>query len=228
MQQSWSIPSLSGILLLLACLTIHTNVHARATNIIQGGLHFQSVEMDLEVNGSIRQTRFNSIDVILRERLSPNLDGALKFGYLGISQKTNPIFAGQNIAGEYVGIDFRLHLIDTPSFKMLTNLDYRYAVADAEETDQTVEWRWHQVSIGLATLTQVSNHLHLSLGVNYLDINGVEKATGTIDQSLDFQAKDSLTGIIGLQLSTEDSGEIGIELKMGSSQGARLIFQRSF
>jgi len=218
----------NGIFILALCLVINDIVEAQEANYIQSALQIQTVKMDLDFGGSLRETRFNSIDISLREQLSQNVDGAFLFGYLDLIQKTNPITAGQNTSGEYIGIDLQWHILNYQRFKMLTSVNYHYAVSEAEIDAQKVEWQWHQVGLDLHSQTYLSKSLSFSLGVSATSINGVEKAIGTLDQGLDFKAKDSLTGHIALQLTTGRAGQIGIELKTGSLQGGRIIFQRSF
>jgi hypothetical protein len=111
---------------------------------------------------------------------------------------------------------------------MFSRLAYRYNQVSADVEDQSVEWTWHQGEIGLSTQTYVSDHISIGLGVNYITINGVETASGATNQRLDFKAKDSLTGHIGLQLELDRTGQIGVEFRTGSIQGGRLIFQRDF
>jgi len=215
-------------LIFICSMAVHNAVSAQQTDYTEASLNIQVIDIDLEIDGDIRTTQFGSLEFELREQLAQNLDGTLHFGYLDVSQNSNPIFVGTNTTGGYIGFDLRWHIIDEQRFKLTSIFDYRYSITDTSYNDQRVEWDWHQTSLALYSRTSISKSFSLGLGVNALNINGVERATGTINQTLDFQAKDSLTGIIGLQLTTEDSGEIGFELKMGSSQGARLIFQRSF
>ena len=218
----------TGTFILVLCLVISNPVSAQQASYIQSALHVQTVKADLDFTGSLRETRFNSIDISLREQLIQNVDGALLFGYLDLVQESNPISAGQNTIGEYIGIDLQWHMLNYPRFKMLTAVSYRYAVTDAEIDAQKVEWQWHQVGLGLRSQTYLSPSLSLILGVSTISINGVEKAVGTLDQALDFKAKDSLTGHIALQLTTGRAGQIGIEFQTGSLHGGRIVFQRTF
>ncbi|MGD8926886.1 MAG: hypothetical protein PVG20_08535, partial [Thioalkalispiraceae bacterium] len=191
-------------------------------------LHLQVIDTDLLFEGTVRPTEINSIDFVLREQLGNRLDGALLFGYLNTLQTDNPLFAGQDLGGEYIGLDLRIQLIDASVFKMFSRVAYRYNEVSADVADQKVEWTWHQGELGLDTRTYITNNVFIGLGANAITINGVEKATGATDQSLDFKAKDSLTGHIGLQLELDRTGQIGVEFRTGSIQGGRLIFQRDF
>ena len=218
----------TGTLIIIACLILDRTVQAQEADYIQAALHVQNVETELDVEGRLRETRFASINFSLREQLAETVDGALLLGYLDVRQKTNPILAGPNTAGGYIGIDLRWHLLNRERFKILTTLDYRYVYTDASIDDQKIEWRWHQLAIGLHTQTYISNSLFLILGASAINIDGVEKSRGPLNQDLDFTAHDSLTSHIGLQLGTGQSGEISVILQLGALQGGRIIFQRSF
>lgn len=218
----------TSVFITIICLVLNRAVEAQETDYIQATVHVQNVETELDVEGSLRETRFTSIDFSLREQLAETVDGALLLGYLDVRQKTNPVLAGQNTAGGYIGIDLRWHLLNRERFKMQTTLDYRYVNTDASIDDQKVEWRWHQIDIGLHTQTYISNSLFLILGASATNIDGVEKSRGPLNQDLDFTSNDSLTGHIGLQLATWHTGEISVILRIGSSQGGRISFQRSF
>lgn len=201
---------------------------AQQNDYLQSTLHLQAVRTDLDFEGFSRETKINSLDIEIREPLASNLDGAFLIGYLEAVQTNNPIFAGQNTAGGYAGFDLRLHLINTPYFKMLGSLDYRYSFTDAQIDDQKIEWKWHQVGVGLHTRISLSPFLHISLGASNHTISGVEKAVGTVNQTLDFKGEDSLTGHIGLQLELDHAAQIGMEFTTGSLQGGRITFQRKF
>lgn len=209
-------------------MTAHNAVIAQQTDYVTAALHIQVVDIDLDVEGNIRTTQFDSLELELREQLAQNFDGTLHFGYLDVTQNSNPIFAGTNTTGGYLGFDLRWHIISSQQFKLVSIFDYRYAFTDTSFDGQRVEWDWHQTSLGIHTRTFISKGLSIGLGANFLSINGVEKASGTINQNLDFKAEDSLTGHIGLQLELDQAGQIGIELKTGSLQGGRITFQRAF
>lgn len=215
-------------LIVVSSMTVHDVVTAQQTDYTQAALHIQVVDIDLDVEGSIRTTQFDSLELELSEQLAQDLDGILHFGYLDISQNSNPIFAGTNTTGGYLGFGLRWQLITNQRFKLSSRLDYRYAFTDTSVDDQRVEWSWHQTSLGIHSRTYFSKSFSLGLGASAISINGVEKASGTVNQNLDFKAKDSLTGHIGLQLELDQDGQIGMELKIGSSQGGRITFQRSF
>ncbi|MGD8784526.1 MAG: hypothetical protein PVF28_00735 [Thioalkalispiraceae bacterium] len=214
---------------LLTCNLLSTDpAYAQQPHYTHAELRFQAIDIDLNFEGAERETRVNSIDFSLREQLASRLDGAFLLGYINALQNSNPIYAGQDMVGEYLGLDLQFYLIQQPRFTLLSRFAYRYSLIDAEVDEQKMEWKWHQASIGLHSQTYISKHLYLNLGASVLTISGVEKASGTIDQSIDFKAKDSLTGLIGLQLDLDRTGRIGVEFKAGSMQGGRIVFQRAF
>ena len=222
---------LNATLFSLALFIVSSNFNpaqAQENSFTKAELHLQAIDIDLIFDGNQRLTEFNSLDIVLRQRLSDTLDGSILFGYLIALQNSNPIFAGQDLGGNYLGLDLRLHLANTQRFKMFGQIEYRYNWVDATITDQSVEWNWHQTALALHTLRNISNGLYISLGASTLQIDGVEKARGPVDQNIDFKAKDGLTGHIGLQFDLGDAGQIGMEAQTGSSQGGRITFQSSF
>jgi len=215
-------------LIIINTLSVHNSASAQQTDYIEAALNIQVVDVDLDFEGSIRTTQFDSLEFELREQLAENIEGTVHFGYLDVTQNSNPIFAGTNTTGGYLGFDLRWHLIKGQQFKLMSLFDYRYAFTDTSYDGQRIEWDWHQTSLALHSRTTISKNFSLGLGVSYLTINGVEKASGTLNQNLDFKAKDSLTGHIGLQLELDQDGQIGVELKTGSLQGGMITFQQSF
>lgn len=227
-----SIPRLQcirlGLFSVIALFQINHSVAASNTDVSLAAVHLQIIEIDLDFEGTLRETEFGSFQIEIREPLAKFLDGGLLFGYLGAKQNSNPILAGQSTAGGYLGFDLNFHLVDTQPFTLDGILDYRYSETSADIDDQKVEWRWHQTRLGMAAGTSLGNTFSIELGAYYLSINGDEKARGTLDQNLDFKAKDSLTAHIGLQLRLDQGGQIGFTYITGSEQGGRISFQQSF
>lgn len=218
--------SISYLLLLWLCPTY--SLALTNSNTTEAALYFQVNNIDLDFAGDIRKSRFSSLDLMIREQLSADIDGALWLGYLETTQDTNPILAGQDMGGEYVGIDFRFHHIQTPRYQLHTRFFYRYANTEDTVNNQTVKWEWHQVSLGLHNRLQVGNTTALTVGLSGIAIDGREKAEGTLNQRLSFDADVPYQADLGLEFRLDHTGDIGIELHFGSLRGGQLTFKRQF
>jgi hypothetical protein len=212
----------------ITLLHINHCVAATYNDATLAAVHLQIVDVDLDVEGTLRETEFGSFQIEIREPLAKFVDGGLLFGYLGTKQRSNPIVAGQSMSGGYFGFDLNFHLVDTQAFKLDGIFDYRYSETSASIDDQRVEWSWHQTRTGAETRTYFGSNVAIELGAYYLTINGEERARGPLNQNLDFEAKDSLTAHIELQLALDQSGQISFAYITGSAQGGRISFQQSF
>jgi len=196
--------------------------------IIEAAAYIQVVDIDLNFAGAIRETRFTSFDFSLREKLSERIDGAIHFGYLNVDQNANPVLTGQDTQGGYLGIDLRGHLIKTHPYSMRGIFYYRYAMTEQRGGDQTVEWSWHELRLKLDNQINIGNNLQCHIAVSTTLIDGVKRASGNLEQRIEFEQEDHLTGHIGLQYKLNRKGKIGFELLTGSRQGGRLIFKQAF
>jgi len=191
-------------------------------------LHFQTQKLNLNFSGDIRKTRFYSVDLVIRERLTERLDGAVLLGHVTTDQSSNPILAGQDTTGGYAGLDLRYKLIDTHRYDLLTRAAYQYSETEANIEDQDIIWEWHQAQFDLINRFNISNNLYINLGATAYDLDGREKASGTLDQNTDFDAKDGIYGHLSLQFNLDYSGQIDLEVYIGSIEGGRIAFHRAF
>jgi len=184
--------------------------------------------MDLDMDGTVRETHFNTFGFGFRNQLTSRLDAAVLFGYLFVSQYSNPIPAAQSSSGGYIGFDLRGHLVATEKFNLHTRFTYRYADTVSREAEQKISWEWHEIELSLESQTYISESLFANFSISYLDMDGQETATGDLNQRLVFDQIDSLTAHIGLQLNLDQSGRIVFELMTGSMQGGKIVFMRDF
>ena len=203
-------------------------VAAEPAKIINAAVHLQSIDIDLDMAGAVRETRIYTLGFSFREQLSSNIDGAILIGYLDVNQRTNPILAAQNSSGGFLGFDLRGHLFDTDKFDLYSRFAYRYAQTTSSQDGQKIDWEWHEVNLSIDSQTYISNSLSANLSISYTDLHGQEKAFGNLNQGLDFDQIDSLTAHIGLQLNLDQNGQIVFELLTGSLQGGKIIFMRDF
>lgn len=198
---------------------------SRATEL---ALHVQTRKLTLVMAGNEHDTRLNTIDLIIREPLAEDFDGAVLFGHTNTTQSTNPILAGQDTLGGYLGLDLRYQLIRTPSYALQLRGAYFYTETEASREDQDLKWRWHQLEVALNQAFYISKSLTINLGASSLVIEGREEAVGPVNQNLNFEAKDSTFGKIGLQFNLERSGQVALELQAGAIQGGQVAFSRAF
>ncbi len=215
----------SVIFICLIAFGYDTAVSAQGLDV---ALSLQRQRQDLEFSGDVRDTRQNSLDIVWKEPLHARLTGSIQFGYLEIHQANNPVVAAQITDGGYLGIGMHVLLLDSPSFQIVTDLNYRYHETDSQLDNQVVQWRWHQGQLGLFGHWRVSPYLGLSLGSSAIWVDGTERLTGTINQLNHFDARNPYSGHLGIRFYLDHTGSIGIELNTGSLQGGQVTFQRAF
>lgn len=218
-------PRLPRALAILTVVFAVSVVHAAPLDV---ALHLQNQSIDLNFSGDVRDTDINSLDILWYQPLAPRLEGAVMLGYLDISQNQHPLDAGRISSGGYAGLSLRYLFISTASFRLETELSYRYAETDHQVGSQDVEWRWHDRRLGFHGKWQVSEHFAFSAGVTGISISGNERLSGTVTQTTQFETQDSTFGHLGAFIGLDQPGQIGIEITTGSLRGGRLVFQRSF
>jgi hypothetical protein len=217
----------SILLFILIWSAMPSMLHAETRGLDVSLAIFQDT-FDFNYSGDIRETKFNGLAVAWTEPLAPTILGGIELGYLEISQYSNPIPAGQTGSGDFLGLNLSFLMIDTPRYRLLTRLGYRYSETRHTVEGQAVQLDWNQGLIELEGSMQYSENLTMTLSVGAIAIDGREDAQGDITASQPFRSDQTVLGHAGLKLGLDPDSYIGIQVDMGAMWGGQIIFGRFF
>lgn len=192
------------------------------------GLQIQSTRMDLQYSSAVRETDLTSLDLLWYQPLTNWLDGGVRIGVTDLTQRSNPIPAGQSTSGNSLGLDFRVHLYRGEQLKLHADMAYLYVDTTADLTGQTVELRWHKISGQLQADIRLVQYSYLTLATGTLAVDGNEYASGDITSVQSFESARQGFNRLGILIGVDPSGQIGIEVSSGAVSGGRIFFQRWF
>ena len=185
-------------------------------------------ERDFSYSGAVRRTRLTEVRVNWSEPLTPWLLGGFTLGQFELSQASNPISAGQSASGESLGIRLDARLLRGDGLRVTVSGEYRYMRANSSLSGQDIEWTSYDSRFGINANLPVSRYIELSAGLHYTQSDGEERASGTINQIIDFDNPDQQTNSAGIWFLLDQRGQIGIEVYTGDVEGTRISFQRNF
>ena len=195
--------------------------------VMEASLIVQNLETDLDYDDSIVKSRINRIAMILFEPSYPSFQPGLQFGAFEINQNNNPVTAGINVTGDFLGVVFRSLLLSSEHSGLLLEGNYAYYTADKTYGDQEVNFQWHEYQIQAALLLSYGN-LDFSLGGYTHSINGDEADYGVITQTRNFDEQ-SNTGVhTGLEYWVDATGKVGAYADIGGGKQFPLIFTREY
>lgn len=230
--QSFILPSKQIGLCLLVALPAHV-VNALEPLRDSGGFnqaaaYLQFYNTDLNFSGDKRKTAFHSLEFSLHEKVSERIDGSLQSGILFTDQVSNPISAGQDTSGGYLGLEIRGVLITAEHYSMRLGTHYRYAITSQSIGNQDVQWEWHELGLTLSNQIDFTPKLFSHFNIEATLIDGDEKTSGDVNSLTDFKQSHSLSGALGLGFQLENNGQIGFAALFGAKTGARFIFRKYF
>jgi len=187
----------------------------------------QNLETDFNYDDSIVASSINRIAMLLYEPSYPSFKPGLQIGTFEINQDNNPVTAGINLTGDYLGVVFRSSLMHTDHSGIQLEGSYAYYSADKTKSDQEINLRWQEFQIDAYLLLEYGN-LDFSLGGYTHSIDGDETAYGSITQTRNFHEQEN-TGIhAGLDYWVDATGKVGLYTNSGGGHEFSLIFTREF
>jgi len=184
-------------------------------------------ETELSMGDSVVESRINRIGLILYEPAYPSFQPGLQIGALEINQSNNPVTAGINVTGNYLGVLFRSLLYQSSHSGIRLESGYTYHAADKLTSNQEINLRWHELLFNIHALLTYGNFNFVLGGYTHL-IDGDETAFGPITQTREF-AESEKTGMrFGLDYRVDISGKVGFYADSGARQGIGLVFTREF
>jgi len=213
---------------LLGISIVSLPVSAKQADDLGVAFVIEKTTIELDFAGVSRDTDFDSLQLHWYQRLLSHLDGAIVIGFMDTSQPGNPIPEGQNSSGEFFEFGLRAYYFRGENFALSSGFSYRYVDTGNSQDAQDISWRWHQGTVDLRAQLQIGSYLELLLGASGTFIDGEQRASGTINQVIDFEEKDRLSEYAAAQIILDRTGRIGIKIDTGSVRGGQIYFSRWF
>lgn len=191
-------------------------------------LRFASTKMPLDYAGRTNDTTSRWFGFSLREKAGKRVTLGMYGGYAWLTQTNNPVTAGIELNGFHAGFSLHAVLLEVQRASLYGALDYGYQKVDHKGDTQIVVIDWAQPQAQLGVMLALSRNWRLYGGGSYGKIDGEERASGSIDHTLDFKRDARSGGFLGLDLNVETDGYVGIEYRSGLMRGGEIYFKRRF
>jgi hypothetical protein len=168
------------------------------------------------------------IGVTWYERVAPRLELGLYGGYSFLTQTGNSVTAGIEPDGGHVGIALRGPLAETERLQLYLDGSYTYQKVDHAGATQSVALSWYepQLRLGLAFTPPGRVRVYLGGVGSYLE--GQQRVTGTAPATTNFERGRRRGGFLGLDLTVDRDGYIGLEARTGLERGGEIYFKKRF
>ncbi|GMQ92175.1 MAG: hypothetical protein BMS9Abin11_1496 [Gammaproteobacteria bacterium] len=176
----------------------------------------------------IRST-LEEITTSWRYRISKRLQVGFVAGYSSLSQRDNPPTAGLDLNGWHAGVGLHFNLFHSKYVDLVFSTDYTFndLSGDATNSDSVdIEWAKSRALIGLTV--RAGKRVQLYGGSIYNRIDGEQRQTGTVNQTLDFKQDRTSGAFVGLDINLERQGFFGVEIQSGETKGIGFYFKRFF
>ena len=164
----------------------------------------------------------------LREKVGRRVTLGMYGGYAWLTQTSNPLTAGTELDGFHAGFSLHAVLLEGQHSSLYGALDYTYQKVDHKSDIQTVVIDWAQPQAQLGIMVMLAQQWRLYGGGSYGKIDGEERASGSINHTLNFERGAQSGGFLGLDLNVETDGYIGIEARSGLARGVEIYFKRRY
>lgn len=173
------------------------------------------------------ETTVKRIGVAWRERFGKRLTLGLLGGYSYLTQRGEPLTAGEQLDGYHAGVSVDATWPLGTAVSLFAGAHYLYERTDDARVDQDVVLSWSAVyaQTGLALH---AGDARFYAGVNYGDLDGEERARGAINSTRDLSANDSTGAVGGVELTIDRDGYVGVVARSGFYRGAGIYFGRRF
>lgn len=175
-----------------------------------------------------RETRLRSITASWSQPMTRSIWGALNLTYLDTSQASHPQAVGLNTAGDGLGIDLQIELLNVSRFQVGLRFAYDYARTENSLEGQQIENTWSTTSLGLDAELRLGKHMHFLAGTSLVSVDGEEHLSGDINRVTPFKEETSTGYYAGLNIRTDKRGHIGLRWYGGYQTGLFLNFTRQY
>lgn len=191
-------------------------------------LYFARFETPLDYAGRNNDTRTRWIGVNLREKAGTRITLGMYGGYAYLTQTNNPLTSGLELDGYHAGFSLHAVLWETDRAMLYGAVDYTYQKAEHKTDTQTVTIDWVLPRAQIGAVLTLTEKWRLHGGGNYAKLDGEERASGAVNYTLNAGRGARAGGFLGLDMSVETDGYVGIETRSGVDRGVEIYFKRRF
>lgn len=175
-----------------------------------------------------RETRLRTVTASWSQAMGPSIRGGLNLTYLDTRQATHPQAVGLDTAGDALGIDLQMQLLNTARLQLELRFGYDFARTENALEGQQIENNWTTASLGLDAELALGKLMHFQAGAGVVSVEGEEQLSGDINQLTTFNEETSSRYYAGLSIKTDDNGRIGLRWVDGYQSGLLLSFSRQY
>ena len=118
--------------------------------------------------------------------------------------------------------------VSSDFFSLTLNANYRYNITQGTSTNQETRFAWNETLISSILRFQPTSLFGLTATAEYQLIDGSQRDSGTITQIRAFNTSKHQGYRLGMDITTNHTGVVGIEWFTGFRSGTRLYFTRKF
>jgi hypothetical protein len=204
-------------------------VHADSfSDPIDFALHLSRLKTELSDGQETIDTTLKQAGITTFSLNKPSMQPGLSLGYAYIDTANQPLSAGMELEGFYIGVALRSILIDNRRATLSVTGSYLYQHADDSNSSQTVNLDWYQPQLDIDALWRLNASVGLTVGGRYSRVEADERIEGAVNQSLQLKRSSTLGGHAGVQFDLGEDGQMGALVHQGVSDGAEIYFQRQF
>jgi hypothetical protein len=202
--------------------------HDSQASTLDFSVRFARHKIPLEYGNRTQDSSSRWLGISLREKAGERITLGMFGGYAFLTQTNNPVTAGIELEGYHAGFSLHGLLIEGQRLSLYSSVEYIYQKVDHKNDLQTVVIDWALPRAEIGVMAKLARHWRFYGGGTYGKIDGEERASGSINQTLSFERGAMSGGFIGLDLNVETDGYIGIEARLGLVRGGEIYFKRRF
>lgn len=185
-------------------------------------------DLDLVREGDRIDTTLRRIGIAWREHYGDRVALGLLGGYSYVTQSGEPLTAGEQLDGYHLGASVDVDLPLSSFLSLYAGARYLYERTSDENDRQEVTLSWNQVYAEAGLAFRAGRAARFHAGVNYGELDGEERARGTVIDTRDLSVDDH-TGVAGgVEVTVDRDGYVGAVARSGAYRGAGIYFGRRF
>lgn len=191
-------------------------------------LRFTRAKMPLDYGDRAYDTSSRWIGLSLREKAGQRVTLGMYGGYAYVTQTGNPVTAGMELDGFHAGFSLHGVMFENRRTTLFYAFDYTYQKVDHKGDTQTVVIDWSQSQAQLGAIVALAQNFRFYGGGSYGRLDGEERASGTINRTTEISRAARGGGFLGLDLTTDPDGYVGVEVRYGVIRGGEIYFKRRY
>lgn len=191
-------------------------------------LGFTQHEITLARDGDRIDTTVKRIGIAWRERYGEYVRLGLLGGYSYLTQTGEPLTAGEQLDGYHAGLSVDVDVPFASALSFFAGANYLYEWTDDRSALQDVTLSWNTVYAEAGLALTALRAARLYAGVNYGELDGEERARGTVTATSDLSADDRTGAVAGFEVTLDQDGYVGVVARSGFYRGAGIYFGRRF